>query len=82
MSPNDDDDVRIEYLVTFEFGDLPGDGIALLLAYATSQEKRSKGEMESFVIGMTREKAQELGRALLEKSGKAPPTERPIQTQH
>jgi len=75
------DDV-IQNLVTFRLGDLPDDGIALLLAYATSQEKLSRGEMESFVIGMTRAKAFELARALQQKSGMAPDARKPRQTEH
>jgi hypothetical protein len=76
------DQVKIENLVTFQFGDLPHDGIALLLGYATSQEKLSRGEIESFVIGMTRVKAAELGQALLQKSGMTPESQRAKPTEH
>jgi len=58
-----DDEITLENLVTFQLGDMEG-GIALVLGYATSPEKLSKGEMDTFAIGMTREKAAELGRAL------------------
>ena len=53
MADNDDSSI-IQNLVMYRFGDLPDDGVALLLAYATTPEKLSRREMESFVIGMTR----------------------------
>jgi len=34
----EDDGAIIQNLVTYRFGDLPDDGVALLLAYATSPE--------------------------------------------
>lgn len=64
-------EITLEDLVTFQLGEM-GEGIALVLAYATSGEKLRKGEMETFAIGMTQEKAAELGRALVEIAGKAP----------
>jgi hypothetical protein len=76
------DNVTLHNLVMFQLGDLPDDGIALLLAYATSQERLSRGEMETFVIGMTRAKAAELGTALLEISGTTPVSRGPRQTEH
>jgi hypothetical protein len=76
------DNVTLHNLVMFQFGDLPDDGIALLLAYATSQKKLSRGEMETFVIGMTRAKAAELGAALLEISGTTPVSRGLRQTEH
>ena len=65
--------VILHNLVVFEIGDLPDDPdhLALLLAYATSAENLVKGELETFAIGLSREKAGELGRALLEHSGEA-----------
>jgi hypothetical protein len=78
----DDDKVMLHNLEMFQFGDLPDDGIALLLAYATSQEKLTKGEMETFVIGMTRLKAAELGIALLQKSGMASVVQESRPTEH
>ena len=75
-----DDSFIIQNLVVYRFGDLPDDGVALLLAYATTQEKLSRREMESFVIGMTRQKAIELGNALVRHASaprdpeKKPPT--------
>lgn len=77
-----DDEVTIQNLVMFQLGDLPDGAIALLLAYATSQEKLSRREMDSFVIGMTREKAVALATALLEKAGAAPRGRRRRQTEH
>jgi hypothetical protein len=70
------DGAIIQNLVTYRFGDLPDGGVALLLAYATSAEKLSRHEMESFVIGMTREKAIELGNALVRHASSAPDPER------
>jgi len=55
-----DDPGIIQNLVKFEFAELPEDGIALVLAYATSQEALSRNEMQSFVIGMTRPMARAL----------------------
>ena len=75
-------DVIIQNLVTFRLGELPNDCIALLLGYATSQEKLSRGEIDSFVIGLTRANAAELGHALLERSGMDPAPREPKQTQH
>jgi hypothetical protein len=72
----EDDGAIIQNLVTYRFGDLPDDGVALLLAYATSPEKLSRHEMESFVIGMTREKAIELGSALVRHASAAPGSRR------
>jgi hypothetical protein len=72
----EDDGAIIQNLVTYRFGDLPDDGVALLLAYATSPEKLSRHEMESFVIGMTREKAIELGSALVRHASAVPDPER------
>jgi hypothetical protein len=66
------DKTKIENLVTFQLGDLEGEGIALVLGYSTSQEKLSRGEIESFAVGMTKQKAAALGRALLAIAGKAP----------
>jgi hypothetical protein len=43
----EDDGAIIQNLVTYRFGDLPDDGVALLLAYATSAEKLSRHQMES-----------------------------------
>jgi hypothetical protein len=76
----DDAKVTIHNLAYFAFGELPGDAMALLLGYATSPEKLAKKEIDTFVIGMTREKSAELGRALLLASaapseGGAPPSQ-------
>lgn len=60
-----DDPGTIHNLIHFEIGELPDLFVALLLGYATSPEKLAKREMESFVIGMSRDKASELGRALI-----------------
>ena len=68
---DEDDGAIIQNLVTYQFGNLPDDGVALLLAYATSPEKLSRREMELFVIGMTREKAIELGNALVRHASAA-----------
>jgi hypothetical protein len=76
-----DREITLESLVTFQLGEME-EGIALVLAYATGQKKLRKGEMETFAIGMTREKAAELGRALVEIVGKAPGTGRPKQREH
>ncbi len=76
-----DDEITLENLVTFQLGDMEG-GIALVLGYATSPEKLSKGEMDTFAIGMTREEAAELGRALLEITDKAPMTRGPRRREH
>jgi hypothetical protein len=71
-----DDGLIIQNLVMYRFGDLPDDGIAVLLAYATTPEKLSRREMESFVIGMTRQKAIELGNALVRHASAPPGPER------
>ena len=76
-----DDEITLENLVTFQLGDMEG-GIALVLGYATSAEELSKREMDTFAIGMTREKAAELGRALLEITDKAPVTRGPRRREH
>jgi hypothetical protein len=60
-NPMADDEITLENLVTFQLGDMEG-GIALVLGYATNPEKLSKGEINTFAIGMTRQKAAELGR--------------------
>ncbi len=76
-----DREITLESLVTFQLGEME-EGIALVLAYVTSQEKRGKDEMDTFAIGMTREKAAELGRALIEITDKAPVTEGPRRREH
>ena len=76
-----DDEITLESLLTFQLGDMEG-GIALVLGYATSPEKLSKGEMDTFAIGMTREKAAELGRALVEITDRAPVTGGPRRREH
>jgi hypothetical protein len=76
-----DREITLESLATFQLGEMD-EGIALVLAYATSQEKRGKGEMATFAIGMTREKAAELGRALVEISGKPPGAGGPRRREH
>ena len=76
-----DDEITIQNLVTFQLGDLPDDSIALLLAYATSPEKLSRREMESFVIGMTRDVAANLADALKQKLV-SPPTPPIKQSRH
>jgi hypothetical protein len=73
---DEDDAAIVQNLVKYQFGDLPDNGVALLLAYATSPEKLGRHEMESFVIGMTREKAIELGSALVRHASAAPDPER------
>ena len=75
MADKDDRSI-IQNLVMYRFGDLPDDGVALLLAYATTPEKLSMREMESFVIGMTRQKAVELGNALVRHASAAPDPEK------
>jgi hypothetical protein len=80
-NPMADDEITLESLVTFQLGDMEG-GIALVLGYATSPENLSKGEMDTFAIGMTREKAAELGRALIEITDKAPVTGGPRRREH
>jgi hypothetical protein len=69
----DERDVVIEILQTFQIGELPDDDLALLLSYATSQEKLSRSELDSFVIGMTRAKAIELGNELI-RQARLPPS--------
>jgi hypothetical protein len=69
-----DDPATVHSMATFQLGVLPGDYIALLLAYATSQEKLSRGELESFVIGLSRDQAKRLAGALL-RQAEAPPTD-------
>ena len=76
------DDGIIQELVTFRFADLPDDGVVLLLAYATSPEKLSRREMESFLIGMTRQRAIELGNALVQHASAAPDPEMKPSTWH
>jgi hypothetical protein len=80
-NPMADDETILENLLTFQLGDMDG-GIALVLGYATSPEKLTKGEMDTFAIGMTREKAAELGRALVEITDNAPVTRGRRQTEH
>jgi hypothetical protein len=75
------DEITVENLVTFQLGDMEG-GIALVLGYATSPEKLSKGELDTFAIGMTRGKAAELGRALVEITDRAPVTGGPRRKEH
>ena len=64
-------------VVTFELGEMPDGVIGMLLAYATSQEKLSRGELESYVVGMTRDKARELAAALIELANKPPSGKKP-----
>jgi hypothetical protein len=77
-----DDEITLESLVTFELGDIMEGGIALVLGYATSAEKLSRGEIDTFAIGLTREKAAELGRALVEITDKARVTGGPRRREH
>jgi hypothetical protein len=76
-----DDEIMLESLLTFQLGEMEG-GIALVLGHATSPEKLNKGQMDTFAIGMTREKAAELGRALVEITGKAPLAAGPRRREH
>lgn len=76
------DDGTIQELQQFQLGDLPGGAIALLLGYATTPEKLARGEMDSFVIGMTKETADRLGRALIAKAGTATGAPPARQTEH
>jgi hypothetical protein len=80
MTDKDDDIQILQNLVMYQFGDLPDDGVALLLAYATSPEKLSRLELESFVIGMTRQKAIELGNALVRHASAPPDPEKNLPT--
>jgi hypothetical protein len=57
-------------------------GSITLFGYATSPEKLPKGAMDTFAIGVTREKAAELGRALVEITDKAPVTWGPRRREH
>jgi hypothetical protein len=75
-----EEDVVIHDLAAFNLGDLQDDGVALLLAYATSPEKLARREMESFVIGMTRDKALVLGNALVRHASAAPAPVRKLPT--
>ena len=81
MADKDDSSI-IQNLVMYRFGDLPDDGVALLLAYATTPEKLSRREMESFLIGMTRQRAMELGNALVQHASAAPDPEMKPSTWH
>lgn len=72
-------DGGIHSLATFQLGELPEGYIALLLGYATSQEKLSRGEMESFVIGLSRDQAKRLADALLKHSEEIPSGKPPTQ---
>lgn len=76
-----DDETTLENLLTFQLGDMEG-SIVLVLGYEPSAEKLSKGQMETFAIGMTREKAEELGRALVEITDRAPVTRAPRRREH
>jgi hypothetical protein len=64
-----DDEIQLATLAMFELGDL-GDRVALVLRYAATQEKLFKDEIEGLAIGLTKQKAMELGRALLEFASK------------
>jgi hypothetical protein len=71
--PKEEQEITVEELQTFQIGELPNGFLVVALGYATSQEKLSRGEMESFVIAMSRKRAIELGNALL-ATAKAPPS--------
>lgn len=77
-----DDDGVIQELQQFQLGDLPDGSIALLLAYATTPEKLARREMETFVIGMSRETAARLGSELIAKAGRPPEAPPTRQTEH
>lgn len=68
-------------LATWQLGELPDGYIAMMLAYATSQEQLSRGELETFVIGLSQDQAKRLGDALLKRAA-APPSGRPPTRQH
>ncbi len=63
MADNDKDDLH--EMQMFKLGELPAGEVALLIDYATSADKLAKNDVESFVIGMTRHQANELGKALV-----------------
>lgn len=73
MAGKDEGNTTIHSLAAFQFANLPEGYVAMMLAYATNQEKLSKREFETFVIGLSREDAKALGDALI-KFAATPPT--------
>lgn len=67
------DETVIYEMQTFSLGETPDGFVVLLLGYATSQEKLSRREMESFAIAISPEKATALANALLSRNGKPAP---------
>jgi hypothetical protein len=65
VSMADNDKGDLHEMQEFKLGELPGGEVAVLIGYATSAEKLAKSDVESFVIGMTRHQANELGKALV-----------------
>jgi hypothetical protein len=74
-------DVIIQNLVTFRLGELPNDCIATAARLRNQPGETFQRRNRLFLIGLTRAKAAELGRALLERSGMDPAPREPKQTQ-
>jgi hypothetical protein len=77
----DKDNGDLHEMQTFRLGELPAGDVALLIGYATSAEKLAKNDVESFVIGMTRHQANELGEALVAFATRPPSVTTPT-TRH
>jgi hypothetical protein len=60
-------DVPVHILLAYGICEIEGH-LALILNYATSQERIDRDELDAFAIAMPRDMAAELGAALIERA--------------
>ena len=65
-------DAIIHSLADFQIGTLAETHLALMLNYATSEEKHYRKEFETFVIAIDRGFAVELANALMQRASEEP----------
>ncbi len=75
MAKSDDDEVELPFVVSVDVGQLPDEGVAIQIIYATSAERFAAKKMDTMVFAMTRARASEFARKLLRQTdpGAAPP---------
>ncbi len=72
MADENDDD-SLPFVITYDVGTLPEEGIAIRLTYSTSKERHEARQWDMTVYGMGRDSANGLAKALLQETGEGPP---------
>ena len=68
------EDESLPFVITYDIGKLPDNGIAIRLTYSTSIERHEAREWDTVVYAMDRKVAIGLAKALLRETGEAAPS--------